>query len=343
MSLLLIDGFEGYGTSVGSAPSPSGIMGRRYAMTGESIIAIRNGRIDGYCAEFTGSPRNAVANLDNTNATLIVGIAFYLQHMELSNFLILYDGATAGIAIATTGEGELRIRRGSTTLETTSGLGLVINTWYWLELKVTINSTTGSYEVRCRGETVLQDSGINTQAGANAYCDKIFIGNPSIYTARDVWLDDLYVCNGAGAINNDFLGNMHVYALYPDGAGNSSDWTANTGNNYECVGEATVDNDVTYVESNTSNDVDLYTYDDISTDIIGIKGIQINTDCRETSANSYSIKTTTRFDGTDYESVAQSVGSTNYVTLSDILETDPTGNAWTDTTLNGTEFGYTVD
>jgi hypothetical protein len=341
MSLLLIDGFEGYGTSIGSAPSPSGIMGRRYNMYYEYTIDVGAGRIDGYCAEFHSSS-NIIATLTNTDDTIIVGFAFRLGNNYSLDILRFYESGTLGIRLHcdhTTGN--LTILNKSVSLETTSGLGLAVGAWYWLEVKIVVG-VAGSYEVRCRGETVLQDSGIDTRATANDYLNQILIGNHQT-TSRIICYDDLYVCNGAGAINNDFLGNVHVYALYPDGAGNSSDWTANTGNNYECVGEAVVDNDTTYVESNTSNDVDLYTYDDISSDVIGIKGIQINTDCRETSANSYSIKNTTRFDGTDYESAAQPVGSTNYVTLSDILETDPTGNAWTDTTLNGTEFGYTVD
>ena len=339
MSLLWIDGFEGYGTTPGGTPSPSGVIGRRYVVNQESNMDVETGRISGYALQFTTTSCLCQTPALNTNATLIVGFAFKINEFDNNTLMQMMDGATLGMNLQLMSSGEIRVRRGVTDLDTTSGLGLSINTWYWLEFKVLVNSTTGSYELRIGGTNVLSDSGISTQAGSNAYYDIVQLKAAAAYP----YFDDFYICNGAGSSNNDFLGDCHVTAIFPDGAGNSTDWTPSAGDNYACVDENPVTDDTDYVESSTSTDKDLYSYGSCGSPT-NIKGLQINTDCRQTDATSYDIITPIRSGSTDYDDSAQTIGTTDYVTKRRIEEEDPdTSAAWTASGINSAEFGIKVN
>ncbi len=340
MSLLWVDGFEGYGSTPGATPAPSGILARRYSSVGyESYMNIEAGRISGYGLRFDNSSSLMYTPTLNTDATIIVGLAVKLTSTSTSYFLALYDGGTLGVNLGWAPGGELCLKCGaSTILGTTSGLGFMTGAWYWIELKILVNSTTGTYELRVGGVDVLSDTGVNTQQGAHTYYDAVKFGATSL----DPYFDDFYICNGAGSINNDFLGNVHILAIFPDGDGASSDWTPNTVNNYEGVDETVADGDTTYVESNTVNHVDLYTYADLPALNI-VRGIQINTDCRETSANSYNLITEIRSGGNTYDDTEQLIGTTSYVTKRRISELDPnTANTWLYGDINSAEFGIKV-
>ena len=337
MSLLWIDGFEGYGTSVGSTPSPTGVMGRKYNMVSENGIDIEVGRLAGYCMELASSSCEVFTPSLTTDATLIIGFAFKIISGGANNIVVMRTGSTVGMGVRWLDTGELSVRLGTSTIATTSTLALTSNTWYWLEFKVVCNNSTGSYSLKVGGTEVLSGSSIDTQAGASAYHDNVYFSSSLALS-----VDDFYICDGAGSVNNDFLGNCRVLAIRPDGAGNSTVWTPDSGDNYTRVNGVIIDDDTSYVESDTTDDLDLYTYADVA-DLGDIFGIQINTCCKETDATSFSLKTTIRSGTTNYDDSAQSIGTTNYITKKRIAEVDPdTTTAWTISGLNAAEFGIKV-
>ncbi len=342
MSLLWIDGFEGYGQTPGAAPAPAGVMARRYSAVGtESGIDIENGRVDGYCIQCSATSHYFYTPGLNTANTLTVGVAVNFSTTASDPFLCFYDGGTKCITLSWQTGGELAVGLGADVdaLGVTTGLGLMTGAWYYLELQALIDNAAGAFDLHVGGVSVLSDTGIDTKEGTHDYCDVVKLISPS---GVDILFDDFYVLNNSGSVNNDFLGNVHVLAIFPDGDGTSSDWTPNTGNNFECVDDITADGDTTYVESNTANHVDLYTYDDLASSM-NIKGIQINTDCRDTDANTYTIITEIRSGGNTYDDAGQALGTTSYVTKRYISEADPnTSNSWVYTDINSAEFGIKV-
>jgi len=343
MSLLWIDGFEGYGTSVGSYIEPTGIIERRYNVGGaDDYIRITAGRVGGYGIY---TPSSSIDCLDtpaiNSNSTIIVGLAIKrTSNEDDTTILSLVDDTTYGMNVRWLSSGEFCVRRGTTVLATTSGLNLLQDVWYWVEFKVLVDNSSGTYELKVGAATVLSDTGVDTQIATNNYYDKVrlYYGNPGTYH----YYDDLYVCNGAGSLNNDFLGNVKVTAIFPDADGNSSDFTPSAGDNYTCVDEEVVNDDTDYVESDTSSHKDLYSYESCGSPA-SILGLQINTDCRETDATSYSIHTVIRSGEMDYDDSSQSLGTTNYVTKMRVSEIDPnTSSAWTPNGVDNAEFGIKV-
>ena len=119
--------------------------------------------------------------------------------------------------------------------------------------------------------------------GSHTYHDRIgFFSNDG---GAIPYFDDLYVCDGSGSVNNDFLGDVRVVTVRPNGAGGSTQWTPDSGSNYARVNETISGEDSNYVEDGTSGHEDRYAYGDLS-GVLGIKGLVICTDCRETDAKS---------------------------------------------------------
>jgi hypothetical protein len=347
MALLWIEGFEGFGTSVGSAPSPVGVVGRKYlGVVDEIYMDIHGGRLGGYCLQYDGSSLCALYSpgLPTTDDTLVVGFATKFSSSGNTCYLMcLLDGANAlGISLRVLPGGELGIYRGSTQLKVTSGLSLLAATWYYIELKVICaNSPNGSYEVRVGGLNVLSDTGVDTQVGAVAYHYRF--GMPTT-SGLNPYFDDLYCLDGSGAVNNDFLGNMRVIALRADADTAANAWTRSGGaENYDLVNEDICDDDTGYVESAVSTTTDLYDYDAVASIADSIKGIQINTVCRETDTNSFSLVTVSKLGAIQSNGAAAAIGTTNYVTKTRLMETDPAGNAWTIANVNAAQFGIKVN
>ncbi len=336
MALLWVDGFESYGTSNGSAPSPTGIVGRQYTVGNESSMDIEEGRLgSGHSLEIGTTSSYIQTPTLTTNATIIIGFA--LKRGGGTDIMFLRNGASEGMGLSYLGGGKIGVYRSSTLLEVVD-FQFNFNTWYWIEFKVLCNDTTGTYELRVGETVVASDTGVDTKTGSNDYHDSVRLGGSIINT-----FDDFYVCDGAGAVNNDFLGNVQVTTLFPSGAGFTTNFTPSAGANYTCVDEQLINEDTDYVESSTAAHKDTYAYDNVGAGLSNIKGLQIDTLCRETDVTSYSLKTPIRSNATDYDDSAQAIGTTDYVFKRRIAELDPnTSAAWLEAAVNAAEFGIKV-
>jgi hypothetical protein len=339
--LLWIEGFEGMGATDSAAPAPAGVMSRKYVNVLQSDYQyLMAGRTGGHCLEMRGWGGFSTPAL-TTNATVVVGFGFYFAAIANVRIMSLSDGATEGINLRMETTGELAIYRGTTFLARTTGLGLTNATWYWIELKVYCHDTSGTYEVRVGGVNKLSASGVDTKAGSNAYHNIATIPAPN----GTVRYDDIYILDGSGAANNDFLGNMKVVGVFPNGdVGGYTDFTPSSGtDHYALVDENPTNDNTDYVESSTTGHKDLWDYGAVSGLGAAIAGLQVNTEVRETDASSFSLITLIKSGATESADSAQAIGSTNYKTLRRISETDPaTGAAWTVSGVSAAQFGVKV-
>lgn len=339
--LLWIEGFEGFGTTIGLPPSPTNVLARKYSsVVSEDIMDIEAGRLGGYGLEFESSANVLRSPALTTNSMLIVGCAVKFNTLVLNKFLTFLDGTTTGMNVQLTAAGELSVYRGTTLLATTTGLNILLNAWYYIEFKVICHATTGSYELRVGEVNVLSAIGVNTKAGSNDYHTAFQLER----TAASKTFDDVYCLDGSGSVNNDFLGNNRVTAIYPNGDTVSKDWDRSAGgDNYALVDEAVVNDDTDYVESGDVGDKDLYDYGAVAGVTTLVRGIQINTMCRETDVTPFDLITVVKAGVTESEDAGQAIGTTSYVSKKRIVELDPdTGVAWTVSGINAAQFGIKV-
>jgi len=344
MALLWIEGFECMGSTDGAAPSPSGVVERKYPSSAYpgSYVVLRPGRIAGHSLEFTAGWPDIRTKPLTTSAMMVVGFGYYFTTLQNGKIIGLYDGSQQGINLRLTAAGELAIYRDNTLLGTTSGLGLTTTTWYYIELKVVCNDTTGSYEVRVDGGNVLSASSVDTKAGGNTYHNRFQMVGQGSGQCR---IDDIYILDGSGSANNDFLGKRRVVGLFPTSDVTSyRDFTCSSGSDhYALVDENPVNDDTDYVEDATAGHKDLWNHSALSGTGTSIAGIQINTMVRETDATSVGLYSLIKSGTTESTGTSEVIASATYRNLGRISETDPdTGVAWTVAGLNAAQFGVQV-
>jgi len=341
MALLWVDGFESYGTSIGSAPAPANVMGRKYAtIVSESSFDVETGRNGvGRCIEIAISNGRFHTPAFGTDRTIIVGFAFkYTTVAQTAYVSNLFTNGTWGLTLWFDGYGRFKILNNSST-ELAGGsvdCNLKPNRWYWIEWKVYCDNSAGTVDVRIGNKNVLSLSGLDTQfTGSNYYNQVNFKDNTTIH----LHVDDFYVCDGSGTDNNDFLGNGQVECLRPDGD-SSVAWTpTGASTNYDEVDEAQHDSGTTNVASSTANQQDEYTYANTSS-LTAVKGLMVSTVAALDSAGSETMQTVVQSVSTESLSANHTVNSTLYYTKVFVEEQDPDASAaWTTSTVDAALFG----
>lgn len=279
-------------------------------------------------------------------ATVIVGMAAKtLSPTDTNNRLIsFYDGSNLHVDLRTDATGHLVATRNGTTLGTGTKI-LATSVFYYIEMKVTIDDTAGVVVVKVDGVTDINLSSQDTRNAGNASVDAVRLNGGSVNQNATTWyIDDLYICDTSGSTNNDFLGDVRVEAILPNGDGTTSNLVGSDGNsvnNSLLVDEAAPNGDTDYVESSTVNDKDTYAYGNLTSTSGTVFGVQVLPYARKTDAGTRSIVSVARVSATEVDSATKTL-STSYQYLPDIRETKPGGGAWTISDVNSAEFGVKV-
>jgi hypothetical protein len=369
MSLLFMDSFDHYATAdiaekwtqlIAGNGTPTatviGAYGRnssnapRFSSTNSSGAGCRSEPLG-----VTLAPANNVCIMGcavkySSLATLSVGtkptISFWGDGTsDTSNWLAsISETNTYQLWFRVNTNGTISAMRGNATASTvlgTTSLSLQAGVWAYVEIKATIDPSVGTVDIRINGVSGLSLTGQNTRTSANSTWTNCGFGFFATTTAATVTadFDDLLVMDGSGSYNNAFIGDVTISILNPTGAGNSTDWTASAGSNYQCVDEAVVNDDTDYVSSSTLNAKDLYAMEDCAAGA-DIRAVQVVTAMRKGTEGPGKVKHVIRSNSTDYDSAEISLGGTAYSFNRTIWETDPaTAAPWSESGWNAAEVG----
>ena len=253
------------------------------------------------------------------------------------------DNGANQIELRRTATGYWTVTRNGTVIET-SATTYALSTWYYIEFKATIGSgTSGSYEVRLNGATLMNNggNGCNTQNTANAYANQVFLGSVNNCYQQ---VDDLYVLRTDTAPNNTFLGECRIFTNLPTGdSSTNKQWTRSTGsNNYALVDEATQNSDTDYTYDATPGHIDTFTFASI-TPTGGIAAVALNMCARKDDAGTRQIAEETRQSSTEYTSSDTKTLTSSYLIHQNIREVDPaTSLPWSASGVNSAEMGVKV-
>ncbi len=321
MALLFLDGFDNIGNStqmgVKGWSNPGGTFPVGRSGTGQSWQNVNTSTV--------------ISKSFATNTTVITGFAFKQVSAVASDQVYLRVGATLTMALRINASNHIEIRNSTPTLIATGTATLNPGTFYYIEIKLVINGASGTVEVHVNGATdIASTTGNFGSTGIDNW--------GALGRTQGMVIDDLYVFNGSGGVNDGFVGDVRVQTLYPNGAGNSTQWTPNgAASNYLCVNEAIPDDDTTYVSDSTVGHIDQYTLDDVDGGA-SVKCAQTNVYARKDDGSTRQVAPIWRQSSTDY------VGSTVTLTSSysfylQQYDTDPSGAAWTPSALNGDQLG----
>lgn len=348
MSLLWIEGFEGFGNTTGAAPSPTNVFIRKgYTTNSEANLDIETGRFGGYGLEIASQGWIGSPSFTMSGDTITIGFAFKSPTVFYTtpyDFFWFKENTNNGVGLKVTSTGAIQVYVTADTGESvTSTNTLAFNTWYYLELQVKLHVSAGTFELR------LDDVVWAENATAGRTFTSYSTNNMTHWSITAVrngnWLfDDLYLLDSSGTKNNDFLGSQRVVAISPNAkVSGEFDWTpsdAGSEDNYQDVDDGNQhDADSTYVETSGDGDQDLYEYSDLGSEVGDVAGVQINTDVRVTTG-SMDILNVAKSSSTEDTGSATTVTSIDYLNVNRILEQDPNGSIdWTRTSINAASFG----
>ena len=247
MALLFCDSFDHYLTAD---------INEKWVTASNASISAGNGRRS-TAGGWISSTQYFGCSLAN-QATIICGAAYAVAGVptSIARILSLWDSATQQVGLYLNQDLTLEVLRGGSTSVTNgkSTLTLAVNRWYFIEWKVTIADSIGasSCVVKVDGQTwITVATGQDVKNTSNAYATEIRLGGSSA-SPVSYW-DDFYLCDSSGSTNNDFLGDIRVDVLAPNGEGSNSGWTCSTGStHYALVDETTPNDDTDYLSTSSA-------------------------------------------------------------------------------------------
>lgn len=249
MALRFIDGFDHYSTLAQ--------VGYKYNETGtSSYVSLDTGRRAGSNALKLYSSSGYATRVLDDQATWIVGAAVKIGAMPSSTatiFMFRDNSGSAQDCVCITSTGTISLLRGTSsgTVLATSSNALTVGAWNYIEAKLTIASSGGTFEVRVNGDVWATFTGNTKYSSTLSTANGIKLyGLPS---AVNAWYDDFYICDGTGSSNNTYLGDARVDTIFPSGAGASAQFTpTGSTNNWENVDESSPNDDTDYNAADTA-------------------------------------------------------------------------------------------
>lgn len=338
MTLKLLEGFDGGANDFST---------RALSLTNTSVLA----GVHGNAKTLDANGGYALTYSFTNHATTIVGLLWLTFNDPGFGYVDLRGdaGATTHLRLHRTAVGALQVWRGATAvlLGGTDPGAVPFGVATHVELYMTISDTVGVLKLRVNGKTPAGWSdltGIDTRNGGTVVgIDQIAFWSQSSSTA--VWyVDDIAIADGAGAINNDLLGQIWVETRLPNGNGNYSQLLGSDGNsvdNYLLVDEANADT-ADYNGLATDGQKDTYTFQDLVSTAGAVVGVLVACYAIKSDAGAKSGRVVVRRAAVDATGAdfALAVGADGYDT---IFELDPTSTAaWSITNVNAAEFGFEV-
>jgi len=340
MALLWMEGFDQYDLGISLIPS-----GKYFYRAGGYPIIVASPGVGAFSSQcmwcdddddvFAAFPAPA------TTHTIIFGCGYYQMYTVTTCSLLSFygDDISTRWAYLEHFDGTLKwVVQGGATHIIANNL-IVQSTWYYLEVKVTLSTGPANLELRIDGNTVFNDVLPSTVAAG--------VADPIVKTirladtdTRNMYLDDIYVCDDSGAINNDFLGKVSVVVLKPNNTGSFSDFTpVGAANNWDCVNNAGRNaSETTYVTSTTPGHKDLYAFEDLPSQYTDVKAVSINGSAKAVGDGGQTLKYVI-----GSQSSSRNLPLVYDDTLQVIKETSDGTNAWTPAAVNSVEAGFEVE
>ena len=337
MALLFIDGVDHYDSSAE--------MLRKWDVVDIASIQTTGGRFGGGAIRMIGN--DDIEKIFTASSTVVIGLAVRIDETQTNGntqLLEFRNGGTIQVTISLTPGGGFNIERGvSTDIANTSGDWIHNNTWHYIEALVTISATVGVVTIQVDGNQVATFTGLDTLVTGTTV-DRIAIDYAG-GTGSTMDIDDVYILDDTGGVNDAFLGDCKIDTLFPDADGNYTQFTttnpASPTTHWDKVEEPAVDT-TSYNETVTANHKDTFTMDDLATitneTIFGVQQVSHGQDTAGTS----NFRNILRISSTDYNGATQALLNATDAFYMEPWDQDPNAGpgAWVASVIDGMESGY---
>ena len=330
MAALVFDGFDEYSTEndLWDYGDWQDSLGTTFAST----VALREGASGKY-ARVTGRLSYKLPN-DTFDGVIYMGAALYFDALPAADSRFISFGRTfnadaanehASVGIRTTGEIYIQDEAGATT---NTGTSVVAGQWYSINIRY-LRDPAGSLEIRLDKVHVYTFAG-DTENSADLTSSWIhFISTgyvPSSTTDENeaLLVDDFYVFDATSSFSNTWGGNLFVETLTPT-VESSAQFVPLSGTNTSNIDDGLVnDADVTYVETGTVGNRDVYTLANPLINIGTVYSVKTAVSARKTDVNAISMKIGVKA-GTDEALSAAIAATDSFVTTVNYADTKDGG------------------
>jgi len=341
MSLLWMENFQYYGTSTANM-----LAGMPWAaLSGASLVNDPDGVSGGKVLSPSKNDVGISCRFVIPTAGDVHNLGFRLWLSQLpdsgnhSQEIILRDASNNNkYALRTSPTGALSLIRktDSTTVATTAAPVIGAGVWYHIEWMM--NRTSGAYEVRVEGVTVLSGTDGSPATGDSGIVN--FIGSWSSGSGASntsMYIKDLFIADDAGSVNNGFIGPVTIYTLVPDGDV-SNGWALSTGSTAYSLIDELAPADTDYVQADaTPPAACVVSLTDLPGDVVSIRAMQSVVRALKTDGGDATLQASFVSSGDEDNGADNAVG-TSVGYKYDVSELDPhTGTAWTPITGNAAE------
>lgn len=349
MALRFLDSFDHLATA--------DLTAKGYTLTGAPTIGSGNGRNSTNALTATTDEIGVFKSVTVSGSTAIVGFAYQVtagSNGDDNMLCGIHTGVISQVQFRTnTGTSTISAFRGGAlsgssntgTLLGTTSAALTLGSFQYLEFKVLIHGSTGTVEVRKNGVAILTLTGVNTANSGTAWDTIGLHASTAGSVATRTWrIDDLYISDGSGASNTDFLGDIRVEALLPStGNGTNTGLTPSTGSDHGALVDESTPNTTDYNGSATVGVKDTYNYPALASASGTVRGVQYCLYGANSDAGARTICPVVRHSGADYDETTTSFG-TSYGYARVVSEANPGAGpgAWTIADINAAEFGMKI-
>lgn len=340
MALLWIEGFEAFGVTNGN--NPVGLAQKWDICDADTNFTVQAGRVGGHSIR-VGTAAPVVGKFISNAATLIVGFGFYQDALVATTpVLDFYDGTSVQCRLELQTSGLWKVYRGtSTLLGTSSGSAITTGTWFYVEIKIKFNGSTGTVDVWVNGSNTLSLTAQNTSSSGATQTNRIqFMGSQN--STDHTQLDDIYIVDTTGSNNNARLGARVIKLLVPTADAGTNQFTPDSGaNHFDRLTENPIDS-TTYLEDSTTAHRELFSVTTLN--LATVAGVQMNAVVKVTDNTVFTVKSSIHTQGgTDSDDAGITIADTAYQTLNRVVETNPeTGILWRQDQINNAQFGFKV-
>ncbi len=363
MALVFCDGFHIAFDS--TSPMPAGIWTSATRLSGTTYLGTdpdvkRTGRA-GLRATRSGAAGSSYLSLSLPQplTELFIGVAFRISSASADAYynttvpiLALYNNSgttllTIGFNLTSSAINVYRGRINDGTLIGTGTATLNRDTWYYLEFKIALNSTSGVLESKVNGNEDITFAG-NTSAGTQAFSCNLGLTPQSFDRSASgtYYFDDFVLLDTSGSLANTWPGQPTVHWIAPDGPGEYDQWEKTGADTAweaidDWVADGEVDDATTRISSADEGEKTSVALSNLPVSGTPL-GLQVVTRAANELPGADIVQAFLRFNDEDYAIDDWIAGTSYNVRLTLVHASPATAEPWTKAEIDALELGYEV-
>lgn len=276
--------------------------------------------------------------------------SFHFQHSDIVNgtndprIFTLRNNTTICLSLSWNGTSFIAYVGGTAVSTVVHAPFAASDTWFNISVDVKVANAAGWIRVYVDGVQVIDFSG-DTDNGATTFNNVAFgqADGDAWLNGSVVYFDDMYIDDTTGEATPSQAPDSRFELITPNGNGNYSQWDGSDGNavdNYLLIDEFPPDNDTTYIQTDTVNEINttLMTTFTIPAGWSVAAVIPLAIAKKDDAGGTLDLQLVTRLSSTDQVSGDKTLG-TDYAILRDRQTSKPGGGAWTQSDINSVEVG----